>query len=162
MCVPNKKIPCVCSFATKLWCNKALGKQNKKKKEEMAACLWLLLRQFSSHKIWCNPNLKLSMKFYLRSCPLLKNVFKFRTLYIIFMIVLLKLFTFPTIMTVIWWLTLRERLGFLTEKSLSSTFYCPKTFLSLGSPSDVAIAIMKNAQLATNEKELFGIPINGV
>ena len=132
-----------------------------KKEEEMAACLWLL-RQFSSHKIWCNPNLKLSMKFYLRSCPLLKNLFKFRTLYIIFMIVLLKLFTFPTIMTVIWWLTLRERLGFLTEKSLSSTFYCPKTFLSLGSPSDVAIAIMKNAQLATNEKELFGIPINGV
>ena len=132
-----------------------------KKEEEMAACLWLL-RQFSSHKIWCNPNLKLSMKFYLMSCPLVKNLFKFRTLYIIFMIVLLKLFTFPTIMTVIWWLTLRERLGFLTEKSLSSTFYCPKTFLSLGSPSDVAIAIMKNAQLATNEKELFGIPINGV
>ena len=132
-----------------------------KKEEEMVACLWLL-RQFSSHKIWQNPNLKLSIKFYLRSCHLLKNLVRFKTLYLIFMIIFYKFFTFPTIMTVIWWLTLRERLGFLTEKSLSSTFYCPKTFLSLGSPSDVAIAIMKNAQLATNEKELFGIPINGV
>ena len=49
-----------------------------KKEEEMAACLWLL-RQFSSHKIWCNPNLKLSMKFYLRSWHLLKNFYRFRT-----------------------------------------------------------------------------------
>ena len=162
MCVPNKKIPCVCSFATKLWCNKALGKQNKKKKEEMAACLWLLLRQFSSHKIWCNPNLKSNMEFYFRMWHLLKDLCRFRTQYMIFMRVMYKSFIFPTIMTVIWWARLRERLGFRTERSLSSTFYCPKTFLSLGSPSDVAIAIMKNAQLATNEKELFGIPINGV
>ena len=40
LCVPNKKIPRVCSFATKLWCNKALGKQQNKRKE---SCLWLLL-----------------------------------------------------------------------------------------------------------------------
>ena len=39
LCVPNKKIPCVCSFATKLWCNKALGKQqqNKRKEKEPAS-----------------------------------------------------------------------------------------------------------------------------